>query len=162
MRTVVNKSLDKDNTVYLYTDGACLGNPGPGGWAAILKYKTYYRELSGGEDHTTNNKMELMALIKGLEALKRKCKVLLYTDSKYIHDTLNKGWIEKWIKSNWRTASKTPVKNKELWQRLLSLLKKHEVEIKWVKGHSGHTENERCDIIAKNEARKRKGSHGKI
>ncbi|GAB6888618.1 ribonuclease HI [Desulfothermus okinawensis JCM 13304] len=142
--------------VIIYTDGACLGNPGPGGWAAILKSNNHYKEISGGEKHTTNNRMELTAIIRALESLKRKCNVQVYTDSKYIHDAINKGWLEKWTRSNWLTVSKKPVKNKELWEKLLELLQKHEVKILWVKGHSGHRENERCDLIAKQEALKRK------
>ncbi len=152
-----NKINDK---VYLFTDGACLGNPGPGGWAAILKYKDHYKEISGGEDYTTNNKMELMAVIRGLQALNKRCNVLVYTDSKYIHDAVNKGWIDKWIRSKWITSAKSPVKNRELWEQLINLLKKHNVQIKWVKGHSGHEENERCDVLAKIEANKRKDFNG--
>ena len=154
MSQTKNKTEDLP-IVYLYTDGACLGNPGPGGWAAILKNKDHYRELSGGQDLTTNNQMELMALIKGLEALKRKCKVIVYTDSKYIYNSITKGWLENWEKSNWKNSSKKLVKNKELWVRLLALLKRHQVEINWVKAHSGHKENERCDTIARKEAKKR-------
>lgn len=151
--------MNKNNKlpeVCIYTDGACIGNPGPGGWAAILKSGPHSKKISGGEKYTTNNRMELTAIIKGLEALKKKCNVKIYTDSKYIHDAINKKWIEKWIKSNWLNAAKKPVKNRELWERLIELLNNHEVKIFWVKGHSGHTENERCDFLARQEANKRK------
>jgi len=153
MSPIKNRNLPE---VYIYTDGACIGNPGPGGWAAILKSGNHYREISGGEKYTTNNKMELTAIIKGLEALKKRCNVKIYTDSKYIHDAINKKWIEKWIKSNWLNSAKKPVKNRELWERLIELLNNHEVKIFWVKGHSGHIENERCDLLARQEAIKRK------
>jgi ribonuclease HI len=134
--------------VEIFTDGACSGNPGPGGWGAILRYGDTERELSGGEDHTTNNRMELMAAISALEALKTPCKVILHTDSNYLKDGITK-WIKNWKRNGWRTASKDPVKNAELWQRLESALGRHEIHWKWVKGHAGHTENERADELAR-------------
>ena len=139
--------------VELFTDGACSGNPGPGGWGAILRLKTAdggerEKELSGGDPATTNNKMELMGAISGLEALKRPCVVRLYTDSKYVMDGATK-WIHGWKKNGWRTADKKPVKNAELWQRLDAALKSHEVQWHWVKGHAGHAENERADQLAR-------------
>jgi ribonuclease HI len=134
--------------VEIFTDGACSGNPGPGGWGAILRYGDMERELSGGEDHTTNNRMELMAAISALEALKTPCKVMLHTDSNYLKDGITK-WIKNWKRNGWRTASKDPVKNAELWQRLEAALGRHEIHWKWVKGHAGHTENERADELAR-------------
>ena len=134
--------------VEIFTDGACSGNPGPGGWGAILRYGDMEKELSGGEDHTTNNRMELMAAISALEALKTPCKVMLHTDSNYLKDGITK-WIKNWKRNGWRTASKDPVKNAELWQRLEAALGRHEIHWKWVKGHAGHTENERADELAR-------------
>ena len=134
--------------VEIFTDGACSGNPGPGGWGAILRYGETERELSGGEDHTTNNRMELMAAISALEALKTPCKVILNTDSNYLKDGITK-WIKNWKRNGWRTASKDPVKNAELWQRLEAALGRHEIHWKWVKGHAGHAENERADELAR-------------
>jgi ribonuclease HI len=134
--------------VEIFTDGACSGNPGPGGWGAILRYGDSEKELSGGEDHTTNNRMELMAAIAALEALKTPCKVILNTDSNYLKDGITK-WITNWKRNGWRTASKDPVKNAELWQRLEQALGKHEIHWKWVKGHAGHPENERADELAR-------------
>jgi ribonuclease HI len=136
--------------VELFTDGACSGNPGPGGWAAILRMGEKERELSGGETPTTNNKMELMGVIAGLEALKRPCIVRIHTDSKYVMDGATK-WIHGWKRNGWRTADKKPVKNMELWQRLDAARASHEVEWRWVKGHSGHPENERADQLAREE-----------
>lgn len=137
-----------NKTVNLYTDGACSGNPGPGGWGAILRYGSFEKELSGGEMDTTNNRMELTAVIKGLEALKEPCKVLLTTDSKYVADAIQNGWAKSWQKNGWRKADKKPALNPDLWEKLLSLLDIHEVDINWVKGHTGHPENERCDQLA--------------
>jgi ribonuclease HI len=134
--------------VDIFTDGACSGNPGPGGWGAILRHGDAEKELSGGEDHTTNNRMELMAAISALEALKTPCKVILHTDSNYLKDGITK-WIKNWKRNGWRTASKDPVKNAELWQRLEVALGRHEIHWKWVKGHAGHTENERADELAR-------------
>ncbi len=153
---IKKRQIDNLPHVIIYTDGACLGNPGPGGWAAILKYKELSKEIKGGEDFTTNNKMELTAVIKGLEALNKRCKVDIYTDSRYIHDAINKGWLDKWQQNKWKTSSKTDVKNRELWKRLIQLLQKHEVKIHWIKGHHGQKENEQCDEIARQEAKKRK------
>ena len=141
--------------VELFTDGACSGNPGPGGWGAILRLKDTTggdkeRELSGGDPATTNNRMELMAAIMGLEALKRPCNVRLFTDSTYVKDGVTK-WIHSWKRNGWRTADKKPVKNVELWQRLDTARDGHHVEWHWVRGHSGHPENERADQLARDE-----------
>ncbi|MBF6058443.1 MULTISPECIES: ribonuclease HI [Thiomicrorhabdus] len=133
--------------VEIYTDGGCRGNPGPGGWGAILKYGEHLKELKGGEAHTTNNQMELMAAIRALEALTRPCKVRLTTDSQYVKNGITL-WLPGWKKKGWKTAANKPVKNQELWQRLEKALETHEVEWHWVKGHSGHTENERVDELA--------------
>ena len=135
-------------SVELFTDGACSGNPGPGGWGAILRFGTAEKELSGGEAVTTNNRMELTAVIEGLSALKEPCAVKLTTDSKYVADGVTKGWAESWRKNGWRKADKKPALNPDLWEKLLDLLKIHQVEICWVKGHAGHIENERCDKLA--------------
>lgn len=134
--------------VEVFTDGACSGNPGPGGWGVVLRYGEHEKELSGGEVNTTNNRMELTAAIEGLAALKESCMVLLVTDSKYVADGIQKGWAEAWRKNGWRKADKKPAQNIDLWERLLNLLEKHTVNIKWVKGHAGHPENERCDKLA--------------
>ena len=142
--------------VELFTDGACSGNPGPGGWAAILRMGDRERELSGGEPATTNNRMELMGVISGLEALKRPCTVTINTDSKYVLDGASK-WIHGWKKNGWRTADKKPVKNVELWQRLDAAQKPHKLRWVWVKGHSGHVENERADELARVEVEKLRG-----
>ncbi len=135
-------------TVEIFTDGACSGNPGPGGWGAILRYGEHELELSGGEPMTTNNRMELSALIAALGKLKEKCSLVIYTDSKYLADAFNQGWIWNWIKKGWKKADKSPVLNVELWQELLRLLDGHKYEFIWVKGHAGHPENERCDALA--------------
>jgi len=134
--------------VTVYTDGACSGNPGPGGWGAILMSGSHRKELSGGEALTTNNKMELTAAIEALAALKRKSKVDLHTDSTYVQNGILK-WIHGWKKNGWRTADRKPVKNAELWQRLDELRTRHEVEWHWVRGHAGHIENERADELAR-------------
>ena len=134
--------------VELFTDGACSGNPGPGGWGAVLRYNGREKELSGGEKETTNNRMELTAAIMGLAALKEPCEVRLVTDSKYVADGITKGWAESWRKNNWRKADKKPALNPDLWERLLDLVNTHKVTIEWVKGHAGHPENERCDQLA--------------
>lgn len=136
--------------VEIFTDGACSGNPGPGGWGAILRYGDKEKELSGGEKETTNNRMELTAAIEALSALKEPCKVRLVTDSKYVADGITLGWAESWRKNNWRKADKKPALNPDLWEKLLDLIKTHEVTIDWVKGHAGHPENERCDQLAVN------------
>ena len=134
--------------VEIFTDGACSGNPGPGGWGAILRYIGHEKELSGGEVNTTNNRMELTAVISALQSLKEPCKVTLTTDSKYVSDGINQGWAKAWQKNGWRKGDKKPALNPDLWQRLLELLEIHEVNIVWVKGHAGHPENERCDALA--------------
>jgi len=134
--------------VSLFTDGACSGNPGPGGWGAILRFGAAERELSGGEPHTTNNRMELMAAISGLEALKEPCAVALYTDSQYVKNGVN-AWMAGWKRNGWRTADKKPVKNQELWERLDAAIARHQVDWHWVKGHAGHPENERADELAR-------------
>ena len=134
--------------VSLYTDGACRGNPGRGGWGAILVYGKFEKEMSGGEPLTTNNRMELMAAIEGLGALKESCRVTLYSDSKYLVDAFNEGWVYGWRDRGWRKADKSPTLNVDLWETLLALLEKHRVTFIWVKGHAGHPYNERCDRLA--------------
>jgi ribonuclease HI len=137
--------------VEIATDGACKGNPGRGGWGVLLRMGDTEKELSGGEAHTTNNRMELMAAIQGLKALKRPCRVTLSTDSRYVMDGLTK-WIHGWLKNGWRTSDKKPVKNAELWQELLAAAKPHRIEWVWVKGHAGHPDNERADKLASDAA----------
>lgn len=132
-------------TVEMYTDGACSGNPGPGGWCCILRYGEYEKMLSGGAAHTTNNRMELTAVIEGLKALKRPCDVLITTDSKYVSDSVAKGWIYGWKKKGWKKSDNKPVPNSELWEQLLSVMQNHKITFNWIKGHNGHPENERCD-----------------
>lgn len=134
--------------VDLYTDGACRGNPGRGGWGAILVYSGREKELSGGEPMTTNNRMELMAAIEGLSALREPCEVTLTSDSKYLTDAINRGWLAAWKKNGWRKADKSPVLNVELWERIDRLLGIHTVTFVWVHGHQGHHYNERCDVLA--------------
>ncbi|HTV90879.1 MAG TPA: ribonuclease HI [Stellaceae bacterium] len=134
--------------VEIFTDGACSGNPGPGGWGAVLRYGAVEKELSAGEPATTNNRMELMAAIAGLEALKRPCRVKLYTDSQYLRDGITR-WLPAWKSRGWRTADKKPVKNRDLWQRLEAAAAPHAVEWRWVRGHAGHPENERADALAR-------------
>lgn len=135
-------------TVQIFTDGACSGNPGPGGWGAILWYGTAEKELSGGEHETTNNRMELTGVIEALSALKEPCNVLLTTDSKYVVDSITNGWVYGWQKRGWVKSDKKPALNVDLWKQLLPLLEKHQVTFHWVKGHAGHPENERCDQLA--------------
>ncbi len=135
-------------TVYIFSDGACSGNPGPGGYGVILRYKDKETELSGGEAHTTNNRMELMGVITGLEALKYPCNVIVQTDSRYVVDGIEKGWAKSWKAHNWIKSDKKPALNPDLWDRLLALLDKHDVRFTWIKGHAGHPENERCDRLA--------------
>ena len=135
-------------TVTIYTDGACSGNPGPGGWGAILVYNGHEKELSGGEAYTTNNRMELCGVIAALEALKETCEVTLTTDSKYVADAVNNGWAAGWRARGWRKGDKSPALNPDLWEKLLLLLEKHKVTFVWVKGHAGHPYNERCDRLA--------------
>ena len=134
--------------VELFTDGACSGKPGPGGWGAILRYQGVEKELSGGEANTTNNRMELSAAIEGLAALKESCHVTLTSDSKYLTDGVTKGWARSWKRNGWRKADKKLALNADLWDRLLTQLDRHDVKIVWVKGHAGHPENERCDALA--------------
>ncbi len=135
-------------TVVLYTDGACSGNPGPGGWGAILAYNGQEKELSGGEDSTTNNRMELTAVIRGLEALREPCIVELYSDSKYVIDGLEKGWARSWQRRGWVKSDKKPALNPDLWERLLALTQQHQVRCHWVKGHAENPKNNRCDQLA--------------
>jgi len=134
--------------VYIFSDGACSGNPGPGGWGVILRCDGKEKEMSGGEAHTTNNRMELTGVIKGLEALKYPCKVTIQTDSRYVVDGIEKGWAEGWRKRGWVKSDKQPALNPDLWGRLLELIAIHEVKFTWIKGHAGHPENERCDSLA--------------
>ena len=134
-------------SIFLYTDGACSGNPGPGGWACLLKYKEIVKEISGGASNTTNNQMELTAVIEGLSLLKKACVVELYTDSKYVLEGATK-WLTSWIQKDWKKADKKPVLNRDLWEKLIPLLKKHTIKWHWIKGHAGHPENERVDFMA--------------
>ena len=138
-------------TVTIYTDGACSGNPGPGGWGAILEYMGHEKELSGGEKSTTNNRMELTAVIKALEALKEPCTVELYSDSKYVIDALEKGWAVSWRKRGWIKSDKKPALNPDLWETLLNLVEQHDVRYHWVKGHAANPKNNRCDELAVGE-----------
>lgn len=155
MKTPQEKSLEQnadseksaESSVLMYTDGACRGNPGPGGWGVSLRYNGHQKDLCGGENETTNNRMELMAVIKGLSSLKRGCDVRIYTDSKYVLDGTTK-WMSNWKKNGWKTAAKKPVKNVELWQQLDEALNSHIVEWQWVKGHSGDEGNECADQLA--------------
>ncbi len=140
--------------IHIFTDGACLGNPGPGGWAAILRYNGHERVLTGGASMTTNNRMEVQAALEGLAALKEPCTVTLTTDSQYLSNAVEKGWLRNWVAQDWRGSNKKPVKNVDLWQALLPLLEKHKVNFEWVRGHNNHPENERCDVLASAEAEK--------
>ncbi len=140
--------------VEMFTDGACSGNPGPGGWGTILRCNGKEKELSGGEPRTTNNRMELTAVIKGLKALKKPCNVTLYSDSKYVCDALEKGWAKKWQKNNWKKSDGKTALNIPLWEELLTLCDIHSLNIIWIKGHAGHPENERCDEMAVKESKK--------
>lgn len=141
------KNVANPNTVHIYTDGACRGNPGPGGWGALLCYQDQEKTLQGAEPDTTNNRMELMAAIQALETLSRPCEVVLTTDSNYVRLGITQ-WIKGWKKNGWRTSQKAPVKNADLWQRLDAATHKHQVDWQWVKGHSGHPQNERADQLA--------------
>ncbi len=140
--------------VEIFTDGACSGNPGPGGYGVVLRYNGNEKELSGGDSQTTNNRMELTAAIVGLEALKERCFVTLYSDSKYLIDAINCGWAVRWRENGWMRTKKDAAQNPDLWDRLLNLLEKHQVEFVWVKGHAGHPENERCDRLAVEQTEK--------
>lgn len=142
--------------IEVFTDGACLGNPGPGGWGVILRYNGREKTLSGGEAETTNNRMEILAVIKALEALKEKCNIELYTDSQYVCNAINKGWAQKWKSNNWKRNKNEPALNSDLWEILLDLLEEQDVKFNWVKGHAGHEENEKCDTLARTEAQKYK------
>lgn len=144
-------------TVEIFTDGACSGNPGPGGYGAILRCGTHVKEISGGESKTTNNRMELSGVIAALSALKKPCDVILTTDSKYVCDSVTKGWARSWQKNGWKKADKKPALNADLWEQLLKLLDTHNVRFVWVKGHAGHPENERCDELAVIQRDKYKG-----
>ena len=141
-------------TVTLYTDGACSGNPGPGGWGAILEFQGIEKELSGGEKETTNNRMELTAVIEGLSALKEHCIVELYSDSKYVIDGLSKGWAVSWQRNGWKKADKKPALNPDLWEKLLHLTEIHQMRYHWVKGHAENPKNNRCDELAVAESKK--------
>lgn len=147
--------------VDIFTDGACSGNPGPGGYGVILRYKGVNKELSGGEPNTTNNRMELTAVITGLAALKEPCEVTLYSDSRYIIDAIQKGWVKKWQANHWMRNAKEPALNADLWEQLLGLLERHPVTFVWVKGHAGHPENERCDQLAVAQSQAHGGRQGR-
>ena len=146
--------MPRRKTVTVYTDGACSGNPGPGGWGAILRYGRHEKAISGGEAETTNNRMELTAAIRALEALKEPCDVELFTDSRYLSDALVKGWVYNWRANGWRKPDKKPALNVDLWERLLALLETHEVHLHWVRGHADNEYNNRCDALAVAESRK--------
>ena len=150
-------SMPEPSAVEIFTDGACRGTPGPGGWAAILRYRGVEKELTGYDPDTTNNRMEMMAAIGGLEALKRPCRVRLYSDSQYLRDGITK-WINGWKRRGWRTADKQPVKNVDLWQRLDAASARHVVTWEWVRGHAGHPENERADALARTRIAEAAGS----
>ncbi|MCL2843761.1 MAG: ribonuclease HI [Oscillospiraceae bacterium] len=143
--------------IKLYTDGACSGNPGPGGWGAVLLFGRHKKELSGGEAETTNNRMELMGVIRGLEALNEPCQVDLYTDSQYIVNAIEKRWVYKWKSNNWMRDKKEPAKNPDLWQEVLGLMETHKVKFHWVKGHADNVYNNRCDELAVAESRRFRG-----
>lgn len=142
--------------VWIYSDGACSGNPGPGGWGAILRYGEHTKEISGGEAQTTNNRMELTAVLRALSMLKEPCKVHLVSDSKYVLDALSKGWVWGWKKKGWIKSDKKPALNVDLWEQLLPHIARHEMVYEWIKGHAGHPENERCDAMAVAESQKYK------
>lgn len=141
-------------TVEIYTDGACSGNPGPGGWGSVLIFGEHRKEMSGGEKETTNNRMELTAAIEALAALKEPCNVILTSDSKYLIDAITKGWLTNWRKKGWKKSDNKPVLNVDLWERIIPQLEKHTIKFVWVKGHSGHPENERCDQLAVEQSAK--------
>ena len=138
-------------SIEIHTDGSCLGNPGPGGWAALLRWNGRERELAGGEAQTTNNRMELMAAIMALEVLKEPCRIVLHTDSQYVRQGITE-WMPGWVRKQWKTASGAPVKNRELWERLNAAIAQHEIDWRWVKGHAGNPDNERVDVLARDEA----------
>lgn len=153
-RGVIGVLKDFMKKIEIFTDGACLGNPGPGGWAAILKFGEHEKEISGFEPETTNNRMELTAVIKALEKLKEPCEIHLYSDSKYVCDTISKGWAENWRANGWHKGDRKPALNVDLWEKVLLLIENNRISISWVKGHSGHPENERCDELALTQAEK--------
>lgn len=140
--------------VEIYTDGACKGNPGPGGWGAILRYNGIEKEISGGDKNTTNNRMEITAVIEALKILKEPCQVDLYSDSQYVCNAISKGWAKKWKLNNWKRNKNEPALNPDLWEILLTLCEKHSLTVNWVRGHAGHPENERCDQLAVAQAKK--------
>ncbi|MGH8074878.1 MAG: ribonuclease HI [Lysobacter sp.] len=142
---------DPRKTVEIHTDGACLGNPGPGGWAALLRCKGREREVVGGEADTTNNRMELMAAIAALETLSEACEIVLHTDSQYVRQGITQ-WMANWVRRGWKTAAGAPVKNRDLWERLHAAAQRHVIDWRWVKGHSGNPDNERVDVLARDEA----------
>mgnify|MGYP006288039893 CR=1 FL=1 len=148
MRNDMDTNTPSSDTVTVFCDGACSPNPGKGGWAALLQFGSREKEISGNASFSTNNRMELTAAVEALSRLKRPCAVTVYTDSRYIADCFNNGWLTKWMKNGWKTASKKPVKNRDLWEKLHTLTRKHDVTWKWVEGHSGHPENERVDRLA--------------
>lgn len=152
--TETNRSAQSPPKVKIYTDGSCLGNPGPGGWAAILIHPKKTLEIFGGFSKTTNNRMEMMAAVKALERLRFRCRVTLYTDSQYLQKGISQ-WLAGWKRNNWITSNKTPVKNKDLWIRLDALLQKHEIHFKWLRGHAGHEYNEKCDQLAVKAAKRK-------
>ena len=151
---IKDEGESKMKKINIYTDGACKNNPGPGGYGIILEYNDIKKEISGGSRDTTNNIMELTAVIEALKALNQPCEVNLYSDSQYVCNAINKNWLNNWEKSNWKKADKKPVANRELWQQLSALLEMHKVNFIWIKGHAGHPENERCDKLATAEAAK--------
>ena len=140
--------MSKAKVVEIYTDGACSGNPGPGGWGAILRWNGHEKELSGGEAETTNNRMEMMAVIQALKAMKKHSTIHLYTDSQYVNQGIEE-WLEGWKAKGWKTAGKKPVKNQDLWMEIDTMIRKHDVTLHWVRGHDGHPENERADVLAR-------------
>ena len=142
--------------IEIFTDGACRGNPGPGGWGAILRYRNTEKEISGGESNTTNNRMEICAVLEALKCLKESCEVTLYSDSQYVCNAISKGWAKKWQANNWMRTKNEPALNADLWKEVLELCDKHIVNIVWVRGHAGHPENERCDRLAVAAAEKYK------
>ena len=154
-------SKDTGNIVEIFTDGACSGNPGKGGYCAILKYGDERREISGYERKTTNNRMEMTAVIKALELLKRPCRIKVFTDSNYVVKGMTE-WVTGWIERNWLNSQKKPVANKDLWERLLKLSQPHQIEWKWIRGHHGHPENERCDQLARNAIKKAQQTYNEM
>lgn len=140
--------MDTMKHVEIFTDGACQGNPGPGGWGAVLRYNGVEKEISGGDADTTNNRMELSAVIAALQCLKEPCEITLCSDSQYVCNAIEKGWAKGWRRNGWRKSDKSPALNADLWETLLNLLEQHKITIRWVRGHNGHPENERCDRLA--------------